>query len=205
VRRESIYFKKSETKRMKGFLVILAAIAMSSCAYVKDISIHADGSASVTQDYTFYQNRKKWDSKGPFNKEKELLEYQSPIITDIKDSVEVLFSFRIESVDSLSNYLSGLPKGFVNIRLLGDSLCIVETQKLEHKPNTFGSYVYIYLNFESDILNVAKSPRTNLYWKKKSFPKRVSFRVYPKKLWRRQRTLLIAIELKGSTLQQTPN
>jgi len=190
---------------MKGFLVIIAAITISSCTYVKDITIHADGSASATQDYTFYQNRKKWDSKGPFNKEKELLEYVSPLITDIEDFYEINFSFNIERVDSLTNYLSGFPKGFLQFRMIGDSLCIVETQILEKKPITPGGFVYIYLNFESDILNVAKSSRTPTYWYKKSFPKRVSFRVYPKKLWRRQRTILIAIELKRSATQQEPN
>ncbi len=79
--------------------------------------------------------------------------------------------------------------------MLGDSLLIFQTQVQTKKPDSGLSY-WIDFKFDTDIVNVASSEKTQVYWKKKKEPRKVSIYFHPKPMWKKKRTHLVVVELE---------
>ena len=167
-----------------------------SCSTYKSIEIYSDQSARIDQDYTYTNPYELQEKLGTYNTEEEQKKYESPIISEFEDLYSVRFSFKIQNIDSINSYLSGLPEDFIQIRMLGDSLLIFETQQQHKKPHWGLSY-WIDFKFDTDVVNVASSKKVQVYWKKKKTPRTVSIYFHPKPMWKKKRTHLVAIELKG--------
>jgi hypothetical protein len=185
----------SEHKRMRRILTALIGLMSISCSTYKSVEVYADGSARVTQDYSYTHPYELQEKLGTYDTEKERKNYESPIISEFKDFYSSSFSFKIQNIDSVQAYLSGLTDDFVKIKMFGDSLLIFETQKQSKKPEG-GLSFYIDFKFDTDIVNVASSNKAQVYWKKKKTPRTVGIYFHPKPMWKKNRTHLVAIELK---------
>ena len=113
---------------MKLVFLFTVIIAFCSCFPSKEILIRSDGTAKVTQRYTVWNPKDEWEVNGFFDREKEKSAYSSPIISDFENVYEYQFSFNIKSIDSIGCYLSGIPKEFIEFRMIGDSILYIVTK-----------------------------------------------------------------------------
>ncbi len=83
---------------------------MISCTTGKTIEIYSNGTAKITQEYSYTNPIELQETKGIYNTQEERKNYESPIISEFEDSYAVIFSFKIQDIDSIASYLNELPE-----------------------------------------------------------------------------------------------
>lgn len=165
------------------------------------MTIHSDNSATVHQEYFEAPSTSEFkrDSLGQWHIETTLASdnYKSTVISSFQDTNVISFSFDISTIDSLPNYVSGLPKNFFQMKIIEDSLFIFSTQVLKSNPSNFHSNGYTFvIDFPKAIKNVSSTDKNSIYWKPKKDNQQIWISVNLKKIYKEKKTLLVEVELK---------
>ncbi len=163
------------------------------------MTVHPDHSATIQQDYieSPLNPEYKRESLGYFDTKEEREKYNSKIISNFKDFYGNSFSFDISTIDSLPKYISGLPKEFIEMKMLGDSLFLFQTNELRSKPTNYGPISHaLVIDFPREIKNISTSKKSWIFWKPKRDSNQLMIKVDAKTFWKKKRTVLIVVELK---------
>lgn len=172
------------------------AIFIGACSAGAEITVHSDNSATVQQQYlesSPYPEYKQ-DSLGYLNTEEERKRYDAPIISDFKDFYGTWFTFKIGSIDSLTKYLSRMPEDYVQINAYGDSLLVFKVHPPVKKPKKLYDY-YFQFDFDNSVKNVSSSKGNHVFWEPKKDPNRVTISLLHRKIWKKQKGVLVVVEL----------
>lgn len=178
-------------------------ILICSCSAGSEIAVHADNSATVLQHYLESPSNPEYKQDSLVYKDtvEERKKYDSPIISDFEDFYGAWFTFDISSVDSLPKYLSRMPKDYVQINTYGDSLLVFKVHPPVDKPQNLYDYSFQF-DFENSVKNVSSSKGSFVYWEPKKVPNRVTISLRHRKIWKKQKGVLVVIEMNKNAPQQ---